>query len=767
MTRSVGRAVHQASALQAELGQAHQLIVQGQGLLARSLLLSLREAEPRQPEVHRLLAIEALECRDAARPSGHALPHAQALVTLTPHDAFALMLLGRAHKQAGNLPAATAAYRRAIARQPQLAQAHVSLGIALKAAGDLPAAMASYRRALVIAPNLSAAHANLGIALARLVDLTPGSLGGLGSVNQAALAALRQAVQANAHNVGARHNLGVALLQSGQWLGAADEFNAALALDSARLDSCLALHAALSKLHMHPGARACCERWLVANPPHIEVVNRLFTTLLTLDDLDAAQACGVQALALAADMPEVLHNLGHLGQRQFDVPGALLHLRRAAQLAPAYLPGWQTLLMCMNYVEDDQRAITAEHRRFGAFHAVPATATAGPAWAQTAPPLLRVGWLSGDFRRHSVAYFIEGLFEAHDRSRFEWLAYDTSPAGDDVTERLQGQVARWVSAEALSDDELAARIRADGVHILVDLAGHTAGGRPGVFARRPAPVQINYLGYPTHTGLPAVGWRVSDEIIDPVIDSVIDPGAEDTCSGETVLRMPAGMFCYRPDADLEVGPLPALRNGHITFGSFNNIAKMSPATLALWAGVLRAVPDSRLLLKARSLATVSLQKRLVAAFDALGVPAQQLRLEGWADDLGAHLAVYREVDIALDTTPYNGATTTCEALWMGVPVLSLAGATHVSRAGASILHAAGLDDWVVYSADEFQAKACTVAHADAWQALALLRQGLRERLRASPLLNAQRQVDDLQALFERAWQAHANASASAPATALA
>ena len=740
-------------------------MVSGQGLLARSLLLSLREAEPRHPDVHRLLAIEALESRDATRPPDDALVHAQALAALAPQDAFALMLLGRAHKQAGNLPAATAAYQRAIARQPQLAEAHVSLGIALKAAGDLPAAMASYRRALVIAPTLSAAHANLGIALARLVDLTPGSLGGvsgfsgLDPANQAALAALRQAVQANARDVGARHNLGVALLQSGQWLQAAEEFNAALALDSARLDACLALHAALSKLHMHSGARECCERWLAANPPHIEVVNRLFTTLLTLDDLDAAQACGMQALALAADMPEVLHNLGHLGQRQFDVPAALVHLLRAARLAPAYMPGWQTLLMCMNYVEADQHAITAEHRRFGAFHAAPAAASTGQGWAHTPPPRLRVGWLSGDFRRHSVAYFTEALFEAHDRTRFEWLAYDTSPAGDDVTERLKVQVAGWVSAEAMSDDELAARISADGVHILVDLAGHTAGGRPGVLARRPAPVQISYLGYPTSTGLPAIGWRISDDII--------DPGGEDICCDETVLRMPAGMFCYRPDTHLDVGPLPALRNGHITFGSFNNIAKMSPATLALWAGVLRAVPGSRLLLKARSLATPSLQHRLQAAFAAHGVAADRLRLESWADDLDGHLAVYREVDIALDTYPYNGATTTCEALWMGVPVLSLAGATHVSRAGASILHAAGLDDWVMYSADEFQAKACTVAHADAWQALALLRQDLRERLRASPQFNAQRQDDDLQALFERAWQAHATASASAPATALA
>lgn len=742
-----------STALQAELAQAEHFIGSGQGLLARSLLLSLREAEPGHTGVHRLLAIEALERRNPACPPDEALAHAQALVALDSADAFAQMLLGRAHKKAGDLPAATAAYRRAIERQPRLAEAHVSLGIALKAAGDLPGALASYRRALAIEPHLSAAHANLGIALARMVDLTPGRLGG-GS--EAAIGPLRRAVQANTRNVGARHNLGVALLQSGQWPEAADEFNAALALDPSRLDSCLALHAALSKLHMHPGARECCERWLALNPAHIEVVNRLLTTLLTLDELDAAQACAKQALDLAADMPEVLHNLGHLGQRQFDVAGALVHLKRAAQVAPAYVPGWQTLLMCLNYVETDQQAIAAEHRRFGAFHDLAANTAPGTAGKpQPAPPKLRVGWLSGDFRRHSVAYFMEALFEAHDRSRFEWLAYDTSPAGDDVTQRLKAQAAAWIAAEDLSDEELAARIRDDGVHILVDLAGHTAGGRPGAFARRPAPVQISYLGYPTTTGLPSIGWRLSDETIDA-------PG-EDNGAVETVLKFANGMFCYRPDASPDVGPLPALRNGHITFGSFNNIAKFSPATLALWAGVLRAVPGSRLLLKARSLATASIQRRLCDAFEAHGVDIQRLRLEAWADNLDGHLGVYREVDVALDTFPYNGATTTCEALWMGVPVISLRGSTHVSRAAASILRSAGLEDWVATDQTAFVSQA--VARAADWQALGTLRLGMRDRLRSSPLLDAHRQTHDLQALLEQAWATHM--ASAAPALALA
>ena len=748
VVRQPARASRAAQALDAELAQAQHLIVSGHGLLASELLMSLREAAPRHPAVHRLLAIEALQRRSVsgppAGPPGDALTHAQTHLALVPNDAFALMLLGRAHKQAGDLPAATAAYRRAIARQPRLAEAHVSLGIALKAAGDLHAAVASYRQALAIEPTLSAAHANLGIALARLVDITPGH-GAAG--NAQALASLRRAVQANDRDIGARHNLGVALLQGGQWLEAAEQFNAALALDAGRLDSCLALHAALSKLHLLPAARECCERWLAANLPHVEVVNRLLSTVLTLDDLDTAQACGEQALALAPDMPEVLHNLGHLGQRLLDVPGALAHLRHAAHVAPAYAPGWQTLLMCLNYVEEDQRTIAAEHRRFGAVHGQRLAAAPGPAWAAAAPGTparLRVGWLSGDFRRHSVAYFMEALFEAHDRALFDWVVYDTSPAGDDVTARLKAQAAAWVAADDLNDDALAERISGDGIHILVDLAGHTAGGRHGVLARQPAPVQISYLGYPTTTGLPAVAWRLSDDVIDP-------PGEDIGCS-ESVLRLPGGMFCYRPDTQLAVGPLPARRNGHITFGSFNNLAKLSPTTLSLWAAALHAVPNSRLLLKARSLSTPTLRARLEAAFAANGIEPGRLQLDAWADGLDGHLALYGKIDIALDSYPYNGATTTCEALWMGVPVLSLAGSTHVSRAGSSILRSARLDDWVVRSKQAFVAAA--VARAADLPALAHLRAGLREHLRGTPLLDAPKQVVDLSALFEQAWAIH-------------
>ncbi len=727
-----------------ELHQAEQFIAKGQGPLARALLLAMLEEHPGSAEVHRLLCIEALECAEPERWRTQALPHAKSLVGLQPKDGFAQMLLGRVHKVLGELGAAQAAYHQAIQLNPLLAPAHVSLGIVLKLSGDLPGAVACQRRALEIDPQLAAAHSNLGIALARLIDLTPGRPSG-GS--EQALAAHQRAVEADSHNVAARHNLGLSLLQAGRTREAVDHFNAALALDTRRLDSCLALHSALGKLFLHEAARQCCERWLDLNPAHSEVVNRLATSLLALGDLEAAQSWVDKALAMAPDTPEVLHNAGHLRQQSLDVGGALQALRHARQMAPGYAAGWQTLLMCLNYLEEDQTLIAEEHRRFGAYHGTHqrASRAADPSTSGR----LRVGWLSGDLRRHSVAYFIEPLFEAFDRSRFEFLAYDTSPASDEVSARLRAHASAWVDAGALTDDELAARIQADGVDLLVDLAGHTAGSRVGVFARRAAALQISYLGYPTTTGLPAMDLRLTDAIIDP-------PYEPDT-GHEGLLRLPGGMFCYRPDALPEIGPLPASRKGHITFGSFNNLAKLSPKTLALWADTLHAVPGSQLMLKAKALSAPRIQQSLQAQFLALGIGPERLLLKPWSDSLHSHLDLYQEVDIGLDTYPYNGATTTCEALWMGVPVLSLCGSTHVSRSGASILHAAGLDDWIAHSREAFVGRA--VALAGALAPLGALRATLRQRLLVSRLLDAKQHAHELQALLEKAWLQHRAAAA--------
>jgi predicted O-linked N-acetylglucosamine transferase (SPINDLY family) len=316
--------------------------------------------------------------------------------------------------------------------------------------------------------------------------------------------------------------------------------------------------------------------------------------------------------------------------------------------------------------------------------------------------------------------------------------------GDAVTARLKAAAHNWRDVCGFSDDALFKLIRQDQIDILVDLAGHTKGNRLAVFARRAAPVQVTAWGYPATTGLPAMDYRLCDAITDPA------PGADDAAV-ERLVRLVPGLHCYLPADDAPpVNGLPRVEAGYITFGSFNKRAKISPATVALWAAAMKAVPQSRLLVKTKPLAEAETRAGLERAFAMHGIAAARLDLRGWVpDDLG-HLNLYNKVDIALDTFPYNGTTTTCEALWMGVPVLTIAGRGHAARVSASLLTQVGMTDWIVPSPDHFAARAAILA-SDV-DSLRRLRRALRARVAASPLCDAAAHTRGLEAAYRVLWQ---------------
>jgi predicted O-linked N-acetylglucosamine transferase (SPINDLY family) len=328
-------------------------------------------------------------------------------------------------------------------------------------------------------------------------------------------------------------------------------------------------------------------------------------------------------------------------------------------------------------------------------------------------------------KRHSVAYFLQPLFEHHDREKFEITAYSNTDLADDVTEQLKRSCERWRDIVTMGDEQVAETILADEIDILIDLAGHTTGNRLAVFGRKPAPIQMTYLGYPNTTGLSSIDYRVTDELADP-------PGMTEAFHSEKLLRLPAPFLCYQPPGVApDVVEPPMLRNGYVTFGSFNKAAKAGPETIALWSAVLRALPTSRLMMKSRGLASEGSRRRIIDAFASQGVSQDRLQLIEAEQPLAAHLAMYGQIDIALDTFPYHGTTTTCEAMWMGVPVVTRAGKTHVSRVGVSLLTAVGLSDLVAEADELFVAKA--VAMTSKGAELTGLRAGLRDRMQASPL----------------------------------
>ncbi len=395
-------------------------------------------------------------------------------------------------------------------------------------------------------------------------------------------------------------------------------------------------------------------------------------------------------------------------------------------------PGIQlnTLLAAaMNYDSGSTPgALLEAHRTLGRLHAAAARGFAEGLGALkrlgTGVSRVRVGYLSGDFRDHPVAMFIEPALESDER--FGVFCYDVTDRRDGVSARLRERGVTWREARGLSDAQLGAMVRRDQIDVLVELSGHSLGHRQTALAARLAPVQVSYLGYPATTGNPAIDTRLVDSRSDP-------PGSEPLCT-ERLVRLDPCAWCFgEPAHSPEITPPPAGAQGPITFGSFNNLSKTVPAVLDAWAALLARVPGSRLMLKNGAFVDARTRERVGCELAARGVPGDRVELLAPTRDAGGHLAAYARIDIALDTFPYAGTTTTCEALWMGVPVVTLAGGMHAGRVGVSLLGVLGLDRFVAPDIERYIGAAASLACDRA--GLAALRSTLRERMRRSPLMD--------------------------------
>lgn len=574
---------------------------------------------------------------------------------------------------------------------------------------------------------------------------------------QDAAGAYRKALDLDPNHAKAANNLGCLQEATGDLKAAAQSYDRALRADP-RLANALYNRGNLAKLRGEfAAAEADLRRALALEPHHAEWHSSLSEVCLRQWRLDEAEAEQRAALALEPESARAHFGLGNALMMLGRVGEAEASLRRAVDLQPDFAEAHGNLLLCLHYHKgDDPQALFAEHLDWAKRHAEGLASAAGHAAIDRTPGRrLNVGYLSPNFHRHSVASFFEPLLAAHDRAGFRVFCYSSLDHPDEVTARLKAMSDEWRDIRGVFGDAAARLIREDRIDILVDLAGHTGGGRPLVFARKPAPVQIAWLGYPDTSGLREMDYRLTDAVADP-------EGEADSRHTEKLLRLPRGFLCFSPDPGSPApGDLPARSSGRVTFGCFNNLAKVSPELVALWARLLAAVPASRLLLKAHGFAADSARRRILAQFAAGGIGAERLALHGPEDSAADHLARYREVDISLDTWPYNGTTTTCEALWMGVPVVTLAGRTHVSRVGASLLGSVGLADLVASNPEDYVATAAGLA-ADLPR-LEGLRKGMRERLRASPLLDAAGFARGVEAAYRKAWQQWAEAGAPQPA----
>lgn len=480
------------------------------------------------------------------------------------------------------------------------------------------------------------------------------------------------------------------------------------------------------------------------SPAYVPALNNLAGIRKKRGELSDAEEHCRRALDSVGDHCEILNTLGNVLTGQGRVAEAIDAYHRALTINPESRETHSNLLFCLNYEPTiDPATYLREHQLWVERHVAEALTRR---FAHNNDPnpdrKLKIGYVSNDFRRHSVAYFIQPILHFHNRDEVEVFCYSGVKRPDDVTRGIADMTDHWIDIHALDSNRAAERVHDDGVDVLVDLSSHTADWLP-MFARKPAPVQITYLGCPNPTALPTMDYRISDAIADPT--------EHDSHYIEKPLRLEPGFLCFAPPADApDVQPPPLVKNGFITFGSCNAYAKMNEPALSLWAEILKTVPTARLLLKNKSLGDERTRRRTLEAFSTRGVDAERIDLMGFIPSLRNHLSVYQRIDVALDTFPYNGTTTTCEALWMGVPVISFTGNNHAGRVGASLLNQVGLNSFVGERPKDYLNLAANLAAEPAL--IKQLRPTLRAIVAASPLCDGRRFTRGLETAYREAWR---------------
>jgi len=628
-------------------------------------------------------------------------------IRLAPNPARAHLNRGNILLAKGDLKGALDAFGTAIKHNPDYAGAYYNMGNALLGNGQLDEAVKSYRRALEINPDYAEVHCSLGVALKNLGQL------------DSAIASFRRALEIKPDLAEAHTNLGVAMQ---------DIFSLGNALmGNGKLEDMVANY----------------RRVLEIKPDYAEAHTTLGVALKDLGQLDGAVASYRRALEIKPDLAEAHYNLDIALQDLGQHDGALASFQRALEIKPDFAYAHSNLLFVLNYTDSHAPSYYLEQARQYGRIVAEKVGTRFSAWQSAAQPeRLRVRLVSGDLLNHSVGFFLEGLLAHIDPARIELIAYSTHHKEDELTARIRPYFSVWKSLAGKSDEAAARLIHADGVHILLDLSGHTRYNRLPVFAWKPALVQAMWLGYFASTGVAEMDYILGDRWM--------LPDGEEYHFVERGWRLSGAHSCLTPPKeDIKVEELPALRNRLITFGTLNNLAKMNDRVVACWARILSEIPNSRLYLNTSNLRDDALRKSVIERYAAQGIPENRLILEATTGRVAA-LNSYNKIDIALDPFPYPGGTTSYEALWMGVPILTMRGSNYISHLGESIMHNAGLPDWIAANEEDYRAKA--IALASDKTKLAALRTGLRQQVLASPLFDAQRFARDFEAALWGMWQ---------------
>jgi protein O-GlcNAc transferase len=648
----------------------------------------------------------------------------------SPDHAPAHHNLAVALTEVGQLDEAIAACRRAVDIAPGSPEIHCALGNALAANGQSDEAIAAYRQAISLRPNYAQAHCNLG-----------NLLGGKGQFDEA-LAAHRRAVTADPQMPEAHYNLGNILRKVGRLDEAVSSYRQAISLRPGYAKAHNNLGLTLEDKGCQDDAIAAYRQAISLNPNWPELYLNLGNALKNQGLVDEVMAAYHQALALRPDYAEAYCNVGNVLKDAGELDRALASYRHAMSLAPESSEFHSNAVYTVCFHPDfNSQQILREAENWAHRHADALAAEIRPHDNDPAPDRrIRIGYVSPYFSGHVVGRNVLPILENHDRKRFQVHCFSSVKAADAMTAQFRQIADRWYDAVTMSDRDLADLVRRERIDILVDLNLHMAGSRLLTFARKPAPVQVTWSGYPGTTGLSAIDYRLTDPFLDP-------PRLGDEFYTEKSIRLPNSFWCYRPTADTpDVNPLPALSNGFLTFGCLNNFCKVTGPALGLWAQVLQSVARSRMIIRCP---IGSPRRQVLRRFEERGINPDRIDFVNLLH-LPEYLRRYQQMDIAFDPIPYTGHSTSLDAFWMGVPVVTLAGETVASRGGVSIASNLGLVELIAKTGRGYVEIAAGLSGDMA--GLAKLRATLRERMRRSPLMDERRFTLDIERAYQEMWR---------------
>jgi protein O-GlcNAc transferase len=619
------------------------------------------------------------------------------IIRINPEDPDALQMMGIASFQSREISTAEDLLIKAVQLSPDRADIRCSLANIMKFSGKIDEAIEMYKEAIRLDPEYAEACNNLGA-----------TMNDAGRYDEA-IDYLIQALKIRPDYAEAFYNLGNTYKERDEIDKAIDNYNQAIK-------------------NNYPDA----------------YINLGVILMEIGNEVDAIKYFK-EAIKLKPDSTVAYNNLGSAFTSQGNLKEAVLCYKKCLEINPKLHKTHSNLLLALHYTNDiSAEDLFLEHKKWAADHALPIKITHHYMNERNPDKKIRIGYISPDFRSHPVAHFIESVLTRHDRNSFDLYCYSDTADPDHITDRLKMLTVTWRDICRMNDKEVSDLILSDRIDILIDLAGHTANNRLLVFARKPAPVQATYLGYPDTTGLDSMDYRITDSLTD-------SPGRTDRLHTEELVRMPHGFLCYRPPEHIPgPGPLPVLKSGRITFGCFNKRAKITEEVIETWSAILSSIPDSRLFLKFKNFLSDHEKSNISALFNKNSISSDRIHVLKPIQSLAEHISMYSNIDIALDTFPYNGTTTTCEALWMGVPVITLKGSMHASRVGTSILMNSGLEDLIAESTMDYINKA--VQLADNIERLGSLHIRLRDMIRCSHLTNEKEFTTALENKFRMMWQ---------------